>query len=75
VKYGCRCTLGLTFYPSRIRAWVECQPEMTELYMCPLKGVALSETGDQMWLNDVRFENYHLFRGDVQILSGFQVIH
>ena len=41
-------------------------------YICPLKGVALSEIGDLMWLNDVKFEDYHLFRGDVKILSGFQ---
>ncbi len=41
-------------------------------YICPLTGVALSEGAGAMWLNEVVFENYHLFRGDTRILTGFQ---
>lgn len=40
-------------------------------YLCPHKSVALSEKSGQVWLNDVVFENYHLFQGEVKILPGF----
>ncbi len=52
-------------------------------YICPLKGVALSNRMDlilptqaaTMWLNDRVFENYHLFRSDVRIVPDFSDVH
>jgi hypothetical protein len=44
-------------------------------YICPLRGIALSEGSQLAWLNDVRFENYHLFRTDMRILPGFSEAH
>jgi len=43
-------------------------------YICPLKGVAVSEKLQLMWLNDVAFENYHLFRPNMRILPGFDEV-
>jgi hypothetical protein len=40
-------------------------------YICPLKGIALSATWNRWWLNDVAFEQYHLYRANAQLLSGF----
>lgn len=40
-------------------------------YICPVKGVAFSQVRQLQWLNDVVFEQYHLFRSNVQILPGF----
>jgi hypothetical protein len=52
-------------------------------YICPLKGVALSNRmdltspmqADVIWLNDRVFENYHLFRSDVRIVPDFSEVH
>jgi hypothetical protein len=52
-------------------------------YICPLKGVALSNRmdltssmqPDLMWLNDRVFENHHLFRSDVRIIPDFNEVH
>lgn len=44
-------------------------------YICPLKGIALSEDLQLMWLlNDVVFERYHLFRPNMRILPGFDEV-
>ena len=40
-------------------------------HLCPIKSIALSEKYNQVWLNDVVFENYHLFQGEVKVLPGF----
>jgi len=40
-------------------------------YICPLKGIALSATWNRWWLNDVAFEQYHLYRANAQLLPGF----
>lgn len=40
-------------------------------YLCPLKSVALSNSSNQVWVNDVVFEGYHLFQGEVKVLPGF----
>ena len=40
-------------------------------YICPLKGVALSATWNRWWLNDVAFEQYHLYQANAQLLPGF----
>jgi hypothetical protein len=39
-------------------------------YVCPLKGVALSAESKRWWLNDIAFEQYHLYRASAQILAG-----
>jgi hypothetical protein len=39
-------------------------------YICPLKGVALSADSKRWWLNDIAFEQYHLYRASAQILAG-----
>jgi hypothetical protein len=39
-------------------------------YICPLKGVALSAEPKLWWLNDIAFEQYHLYRASAQILAG-----
>jgi hypothetical protein len=39
-------------------------------YICPLKGVALSAETKLWWLNDIAFEQYHLYRASAQILAG-----
>ena len=43
-------------------------------YICPLKGVALSATWNRWWLNDVAFEQYHLYQANAQLLPGFAKI-
>ncbi len=44
-------------------------------YTCPLRGIALSEGMQQLkWLNDVAFEDYHLFRPEMRILPGFKEV-
>ena len=40
-------------------------------YICPLKGVALSAKWNRWWLNEVVFEEYHLYRANAQLLPGF----
>jgi hypothetical protein len=40
-------------------------------YICPLKGIALSATWNRWWLNDVAFEQYHLYQANAQLLPGF----
>lgn len=40
-------------------------------YICPLKGIAVSAGARWMWLNDVVFEDYHLFRSNMRILPSF----
>jgi hypothetical protein len=40
-------------------------------YICPLRGVALSQGWQDLWLNDVVFEQYHLFRSNMRILPDF----
>lgn len=40
-------------------------------YICPLKSIAVSEGTHFLWLNDVAFEDYHLFRSNVRILPTF----
>jgi hypothetical protein len=40
------------------------------IYSCPLKGVALSAGIKLRWLNDVVFEEYHLYRAGVRLLPG-----
>jgi hypothetical protein len=40
-------------------------------YLCPIKSIALSEQFGQVSLNDVVFEDYHLFHGEVKVLPGF----
>jgi hypothetical protein len=44
-------------------------------YICPQKSVAFSESLRLRWLNDVVFENYHLFRPEMRILPGFTEVH
>jgi hypothetical protein len=39
-------------------------------YICPLKAVALSAESKLSWLNDIAFEQYHLYRASAQILAG-----
>lgn len=39
-------------------------------YICPLRSVAISGSSQLMWLNDVVFEKYHLFRTTMRILPG-----
>ena len=39
-------------------------------YICPLKGVALSAKWNRWWLNDVAFEQYHLYRAGARVLPG-----
>jgi hypothetical protein len=39
-------------------------------YICPLKGVALSADSKLWSLNDIAFEQYHLYRASAQILTG-----
>lgn len=43
-------------------------------YICPLKGIAFSEGSQLMWLNDVAFRDYHLFRSEIRILPGFSKV-
>ena len=37
-------------------------------YICPLKSIAVSKGTQFLWLNDVVFEDYHLFRSSMRIL-------
>ncbi len=43
-------------------------------YICPLKGIALSQGLELIWLNVVHFQQYHLFRGSARILPGFRKV-
>jgi hypothetical protein len=43
-------------------------------YICPLKGVALSGDGTNSWLNEVVFEEYHLFRSNMRILPDVEPV-
>lgn len=38
-------------------------------YICPVKSVALSQDFLPFWLNDVAFDNYHVFRSSSRILT------
>jgi hypothetical protein len=40
-------------------------------YICPLKGVALWQGPEAVWLNDVEFRQYRLFRTSTRMLPGF----
>jgi hypothetical protein len=40
-------------------------------YICPLKSIAILGGFELLWLNDVVFEQYHLYRADSRILPGF----
>jgi hypothetical protein len=40
-------------------------------YICPVRGVALSRVYIQEWLNDVVFDQYHLYRAESRILPGY----
>lgn len=42
-----------------------------KVYICPLKGIAVSEGTRWMWLNDVVFDDYHLFRSNMRMLPTF----
>lgn len=42
-----------------------------KVYICPLKGIAISQGPRFIWLNDVVFEDYHLFRSNIRILPNF----
>ena len=39
-------------------------------YICPKRSVALSQGLRQQWVNDVVFNNYHLFHASTRLLSG-----
>jgi hypothetical protein len=39
-------------------------------YICPLKGVALYMEPKRWLLNDIVFEQYHLYRASAQMLAG-----
>lgn len=39
-------------------------------YICPLKGVALSAKSKRWWLNEIAFEQYHLYQASAQIVAG-----
>jgi hypothetical protein len=39
-------------------------------YICPMKSVAFSVNSKRWWLNDIAFEQYHLYRASAQILTG-----
>jgi hypothetical protein len=41
-------------------------------YICPLKGVALWQGPESVWLNDVEFRQYRLFRASTRMLPGFR---
>jgi hypothetical protein len=43
-------------------------------YICPLKGVALSAKWNRWWLNDVAFEQYHLYQASARVLPGFSEV-
>jgi hypothetical protein len=40
-------------------------------YICPLKGIALWQGPESVWLNDVEFRQYRLFRASTRMLPGF----
>jgi hypothetical protein len=43
-----------------------------KLYTCPIRSVALSLIGVRSeWLNDVVFDQYHLYRADARMLPGY----
>jgi hypothetical protein len=39
-------------------------------YICPLRSIALSADSKWWWLNDVVFEQYHLYHASARLLSG-----
>jgi hypothetical protein len=39
-------------------------------YICPVKGVALSQQLTTICLNDVAFDRYHLYHATARILPG-----
>jgi hypothetical protein len=39
-------------------------------YVLPVRSVALSQDVQVEWLNDVIFEDYHLFRASTRVLPG-----
>jgi hypothetical protein len=41
-------------------------------YLCPVKSIALSNSSNQVWLNDVVFEGYHLFQAESHVLPGYK---
>ena len=43
-------------------------------YICPVRGVAISRTLMWQWLNDVVFDQYHLYRASARVLPGFNEI-
>jgi hypothetical protein len=43
-------------------------------YTCPLRGIALSVGMQLKWLNDVAFNNYHVFRSEMRVLPSFREI-
>lgn len=42
----------------------------SKIYICPLRGVALSADSKRWWLNDVVFEQYHLYQASARVLPG-----
>lgn len=45
-------------------------------YICPVRSVAISVAGlTSEWINDVVFDQYHLYRAESRILPGFSPIH
>ena len=43
-------------------------------YICPLRSIGFSEGRQVMWLNDVVFKDYHLFRPEMRILPAFREV-
>ena len=43
-------------------------------YICPLKGVALSADSKRWWLNDITFEQYHLYRASAHLRDPTKVL-
>ena len=43
-------------------------------YICPLRGIALSEGMQLKWLNDVAFSDYHVFRSEMRVLPDFSEV-
>ena len=51
---------------------IEYGPEVLgeKTYICPKRGVALSQGLRQQWVNNVVFTGYHLFHATTRILPG-----
>jgi hypothetical protein len=51
---------------------IEYGPEVLgdKTYICPIRGVALSQGLRQQWVNNVVFTSYHLFHATTRILTG-----